>query len=289
MTKIQQGRPVASPAPRTSKTAFEEKVRSRFAGRTPPPHDVRMPKLPPGQKPKGVIIGIHGGGWKSNGRHTLAPVDKSDLERWRKRGWITVNIDYRPGADSMKDVLAFHDAVRDWQGPDVRLGATGQSAGGHLAMMMAAKRPGTATRKPVEFVVSEGGPTDLAALPSQGTPTQMFAFWAAAVAFGKMDPAALIESFRTMSPPPYLLENLRKVSPAAQAARTGTRLLVANARNDEIVPVSQVDLMSGPNVKRFKLDAGDQPWVHAGVSRESLSAFHEAELEISRGRPVTRR
>ena len=43
------------------------------------------------------MLVLHGGGWSSVGEAKLR-VTRADAERWRARGWRTVNASYRPCA-----------------------------------------------------------------------------------------------------------------------------------------------------------------------------------------------
>lgn len=90
---------------------------------------------------------IHGGFWKPQyGCELMEPVC-ADL---RARGWEVTNLEYRRGEGwpAMRDdVLAASDSAR----PDV---AVGHSAGGQLAVWLAAQRP-------LRAVVAQAGVLDL--------------------------------------------------------------------------------------------------------------------------------
>jgi dipeptidyl aminopeptidase/acylaminoacyl peptidase len=180
-----------------------------------------------------------------------------DVQRWNERGFATVNIDYAAGAQSMNDVLSFYDAVREWQGPDVPIAATGASAGGHLSMYIAAQRPD------VSFVVSNAGPSDLTRL-------------AGATDASKSLQAAVDSLFGA--------ENLAGYSPAHNAASMGARVLAANAENDQLVLPDQARYMQEARpdlVDTLILQPGDRPYVHANVSQESLDELHRAEEKLA--------
>src|SRR5690348_6185689 len=46
-----------------------------------------------GRRPRGIMLLIHGGGWYIVGPGPLATQRDAAL-RWRRRGWLTVNLDY---------------------------------------------------------------------------------------------------------------------------------------------------------------------------------------------------
>jgi len=87
--------------------------------------------------PRGVLILFHGGGWSSNGSGAAASV-RGEADRWRARGWRTVNSSYRPCGSSLIDALSLYDRVRETYGSASPVCTLGQSAGGHLALMVAA-------------------------------------------------------------------------------------------------------------------------------------------------------
>jgi acetyl esterase/lipase len=113
--------------------------------------------LPQGA-PKGFALVIHGGSWFLTGPRSLA--SESATVRWLTGlGWAVYNVDYRPGWLSVVDVVAAYDHLRSLY-PKAPKCAYGQSAGGQLAMLLAASRPS------LRCVVSAGGITDLRAIPS---------------------------------------------------------------------------------------------------------------------------
>ncbi len=110
---------------------------------------------------RGVVIGIHGGAWYGVGRE-LSMTVRDDLERWRRQGWHGVIVDYPKGGASVASVLRSYDRVRA-RYPGLPVCLYGESAGGHLALLVAAARPDVAC------VETAGAPTDLAAIdPSLG-------------------------------------------------------------------------------------------------------------------------
>lgn len=104
--------------------------------------------LPGGDGPHPVVVVIHGGFWKSlYGRKLMRPV----CEDLCRRGWAAWNIEYRRlglrsdggWPNTFEDVAAAVDALAEIDAPlDLnRVVAAGHSAGGHLALWVAA-RPG---------------------------------------------------------------------------------------------------------------------------------------------------
>ncbi len=124
-------------------------------GGQPPPGIVRADNtltMPRGQ-PKGFVLVIHGGAWVITGPQALA--QEAPKVRWLTRlGWAVYNVDYRAGWLSVVDVVAAYDHLRSLY-PAAPMCAYGESAGGQLAMLLAASRPS------LRCVISAGGVTDL--------------------------------------------------------------------------------------------------------------------------------
>jgi acetyl esterase/lipase len=133
--------------------------------------------LPKGKGPFPVVVMVHGGCWRSR-------IAAADIMNWvaddlRTRGIAVWNVEYRgvdqaPFPATFEDVAAGADALRDAAAQyklDLhRVIAVGHSAGGHLALWLAA-RPGIATASPLHndhpiklrAAISLGGLPDLEA------------------------------------------------------------------------------------------------------------------------------
>ena len=110
-----------------------------------------------GQEPRAALILIHGGGWAGIDRDQFkATLAQGPL--YENLGYGTLTVDYRSGADGVVDLERFYAEARKRVGPDVPVCAIGSSAGGHLALMLAAREPDLAC------AVDLAGPTNLAAL-----------------------------------------------------------------------------------------------------------------------------
>jgi acetyl esterase/lipase len=116
--------------------------------------------LPRRRKPRGYILLIHGGGWIYTGSQTL-DAERTNVRWFTSLGWAVYDVDYRPGRLSVVDVVAAYDQLRR-RHPAAVTCAYGQSAGGTLAMLLAASRPS------LRCIVSAGGITDLASIPASG-------------------------------------------------------------------------------------------------------------------------
>lgn len=111
-----------------------------------------------GKAPRGVMLVIHGGGLY--GDNPNAARERRPLaDRWRARGWLTVNIDYRTGVPALTDVPAFYDRISQVSGAGAKICATGESAGGYLSLMLAEKRPA------LSCAIVLAGASDLSTVP----------------------------------------------------------------------------------------------------------------------------
>jgi hypothetical protein len=115
----------------------------------------------PDNKTKGVVLLLHGGGWMSGDEDKwLAPL-RPDAQWFNRQGWTSVNYTYAAGRASIADVADKYMKLRArW--PNKRICAYGQSAGGHLALMLAA-------RFNLDCVISIGAPTQLETWHSANT------------------------------------------------------------------------------------------------------------------------
>jgi acetyl esterase/lipase len=218
-----------------------------------------------GLAPKAIMLVLHPGGWFLVGKEVLAHWGRPMANRWRAAGWQTVNVDYRACGQSIVDVLWFMQRLR-YLHPHSVICATGSSAGGHLAVLLATMRPDLAC------AISHAGPTNLPSLDHQ----------LASDAAGSWSDAG-----------PKLLSNYAKAafggdptrSPRQYVSNISARVLLATGQTDPLVPRAQdaafakafraahptgfVDVLSLP--------PGDQFFVHTFVSKTSLRELRMRE------------
>lgn len=214
----------------------------------------------PAGTPRGVMLVVHGGAWIMTGQGAVASM-RADARRLAARGWEVHNIDYRPGADALGDVLAAHDALRA-RYPRMPMCVYGTSAGGHLALMTAVLRGPS-----VHCVIAGAAPTDLVGFPRT-------------LAVGQVIDREIAPRF---APATW--------SPALQAQRIRARVLLVHARHDEVVPYAQSAAMRRalPGAQLIALGAGSRPWVHVNVSARDLRGFHDRERQLMRWAQRARR
>jgi dienelactone hydrolase len=192
-----------------------------------------------------AIMVIHGGGWGNGAAYMRAtePTAARYAAEYR-----TFNIGYGDGAQSVSDVLDAHDRVRAAVGPDVPICVMGQSAGGHLALLLAEARD-------VACTISQGGPTDLT-IPS--TPVLQ---------------ALEMQAFG------YHAEKLAAASPRRHAHRLAAPVLLVHEANDPVVPLEQAQLMAqaAADARLVVLPDGPATFVHRQVDPGALQEYYAVE------------
>ena len=122
------------------------------------------PVIPPVQAPiatdpagpaVGTMILVHAGGWAGHDGYAQSELMKDPGSLFVARGWRVVSIDYEEGQAGLQDLL-------DTAGAELARGTSngplcmyGESAGGHLAVMAAARL------RAIDCVIGVGTPTDL--------------------------------------------------------------------------------------------------------------------------------
>jgi acetyl esterase/lipase len=227
-----------------------------------------------GHAPRGIMLVIHGGGWWLVGAGA-AQTMRADAERWRARGWETVNFSYRACGQSVGDALWFYDKARAWFGADAKICAIGTSAGGHLSLLVGALRPR------LYCVVSIAGPTDLSRIQEEPV------YDAATGLYDSTSGSRLVHNLGAAA---FGEENLASYDPAAQVSATlkSTRVLQAFSADDQLIPFQQAadlgEAMSVANpaayVDNVQLATGRIPFGHGGVTQAALDDFYVREERL---------
>jgi hypothetical protein len=198
----------------------------------------------PTKHPRGWVIVIHAGGWRLVGQG-MTGLEQPEVDRLNGWGYGTVNIDYRRGARGLTDVLGFYDRLRRRLKPGAPICLDGASAGGHLALMAALRRPS------VTCVITRAAPTQLKELHGD----------------------LLRDAHRFFDPH----GGLTKWSPAHY--RLDTPTLIAHGTDDTYVGFGQAKAMRR-HARRGRLVAlrpGKEPWVHTSVAKADLDRFLRVE------------
>ncbi len=215
--------------------------------------------------PQGTILILHGGAWHVIGRGALATT-RGEADRWLARGWRTVNASYRGCSSSSDDVAALLDRVHAVYGNSRPVCASGQSAGAHLALLLAVFRPRLAC------VVAQAGPGDLAALAAQTAPD-------ASASGSQLGPRRVAN----MAIAAFGDDRLASLSPTRQSVRA--RVLFAIGAGDSLIPWEQAEAFAAAQrardpksyVDTLQLPEGPIHWIHALVSQAGLDELSRRE------------
>lgn len=229
-----------------------------------------LPAAPFTANPLGYVLVVHGGGWQEHGPGKVEEL-RPEAAAWRERGWATLNVTYRPCAQSVGDVFTFYRLLRASVGPDVLVCATGRSAGAHLVLLLAMFFPD------LDCAIAQAGPIDLVDLLDEGASPRQVAgarrvYELAAGAFG-------------------IGPSLDLASPRTWVADLGpTRILLATATDDPLIPLDQARAFAaavgaaspGADVRVVELPAPPPgadtvPFVHGTITEATLADYRSAE------------
>lgn len=228
----------------------------------------------PERRPAGplpVIVFLHGGAWRKGLRDDLGPRFRAwrpgPFARLARAGFAVACPDYRLSGeasfpaqeDDLTEALRWLDARRDELGLDTRRLVTwGESAGGHLAALLA-----LSTGSGVSGCVVWYGPTDLTAAPA-GTPE-----------------AALLGGPAADRP-----ELARAASPVARVAAGAPPFLVLHGTDDSLIPTAQGEALvaalheAGAKAEFVAVPGADHLWV--GPDDTVVEGCFERSLAFAR-------
>lgn len=222
------------------------------------PHGLTVEVTPPrgdhlGKPTRGVALMIHGGGWLSVGPRTIRDMDR--YVGWVTRaGWTAVAVDYRPFSQSVEDTRAMYDWARRRYGRQRPFCVMGESAGAHLALMVAA------FRSSASCVVGLGAATDLPEL-AESHPE----FYSGIVVNVFGGP-----------------EGQRVYSPVTYATSIRADVLLGTAADDDVLPPVQLRrfLAASPRAHGMILRPGAAPFTHKPVSWVDRDLFRRRVVRL---------
>ena len=221
-----------------------------------------------------VMMFLHGGGWYTVGQGALNATQPS-ADMWRSVGWEAVNVDYLPCARSIRSALKMYDLVRAHFGPAVPICIDGDSAGGHLALMIAERR------SDVACVITNAAPTDLTKIAKQGAHAVAAGLAATVLKAG----AKLAENLAKVT---FGKANLNAISPIRAASKITARVLLAQSSDDVKVPAAQAASMArailkahpGAYVDTDILSPGEVEFGHGTASPGSVADYYRRVDEL---------
>jgi acetyl esterase/lipase len=206
-----------------------------------------------GEPPRALVLLIHGGGWRGpNLRAFTAQLEPA--RQLQRLGFATAVVEYRRAAAGIRDVVNTYRVGRERFGPTVPICASGSSAGGHLALMLAVREPELAC------AIDRAGPTNLTSLAQQRG--GRYAYRVAVRMFGRNRLAAL--------------------SPVRHAPSINARLLLIYAANDPLAPLEQGRELARakPDARLIVLPPGPARFVHSGVDPEAKAKATAATVRL---------
>lgn len=208
---------------------------------------------------RGTMLLVHGGSWRGSDPREQTRLLRDPGEVFLARSWRVVSVDYRSGKGGLRDVLAAVGGQPDRARHPLCL--YGESAGAHLALLAAARRPS------VDCVIGAAPPTDFQAY---------FAEAAAGSNSVHRAVAALIRRTFGATPAETAAWEPVKLADSIQA-----EVLLVRAAGDPLIPQAQVEhfLAARPGTASMELEPGDpakpaQRWVHGPISPRARKLLH---------------
>ncbi|HWV21052.1 MAG TPA: alpha/beta hydrolase [Devosia sp.] len=204
--------------------------------------------VPPGRGPHPVVVYIHGGGWMLGHPHAMHPnlASMNIVETLLGAGYAVARPSYRLSGEGkfptqlqdLKTALRYlrHHAALFGIAPN-RIASLGESAGGHLAVLLGLETPPEFEGEEgfleetsgVQAVIDWYGITDMLRLDAQSLPTARFVHDAPDSASGR-----LIGGRPSDNP-----EAARRASPITWISPKAAPMLIQHGTADSIVPPGQ--------------------------------------------------
>jgi len=194
----------------------------------------------------GAVLVVHGGAWLGNVPGQVAEA-RPYAERFHATN-LTLNVDYRSGAQGAQDILEQFDALQATD-PTRPVCVIGYSVGGFWALWLAQHRD-------VACTIAEAAPTNLLTISPYLAPY-------ASQAFG------------------YNAQTLADWSPALHTADTHGRVLLVNAENDNLITPDQPrHIIDGvPGSQLIMLPAGDRSLYHVHSPVDGAALRQAIDIE----------
>jgi len=212
---------------------------------------------------RATMIMVHGGGWAGHDARAQQLLMQTPGKLLLRRGWRVVSIDYEAGAEGLDDLLRTVDSEIARKTSNGPLCIYGESAGGHLALLAAARRG-----REIDCVIGLGTPADLVRyepLAENGSRLQ------------RIVAAQVRKCFGTSA------AELAPRDPVSLAPSITADVLLMRSGDDAIIPASQSTRFAAahPATKVVTLQPGDPTdptdgFVHGTLSPAGRAAYEQA-------------
>lgn len=219
--------------------------------------DIYYPTIENDLKPAPVLMYIHGGAWIAGSKLTVNNNRFNQaFNALRAQGYFIVSPDYTlakdgqtPFPDCIQDVFEATQWVSDnadkYNWDMNQFGLLGESAGAHLAMMVAfgdASDFGLENAGPqIDYLIDVYGPSDLNALYNASSTDSINAMIRKlpAVIADRFDLSKMLVGFDPRTHPDSARSLMEKLSPLTYLDREKIPTLVIHGKKDQIVPIDQ--------------------------------------------------
>ncbi len=223
--------------------------------------DIYYPTVEDMNGPYPVLMFVHGGAWISGTKGSVNNNRFNEaFNQLREAGYYIVSPDYTlaengktPFPDCVQDIFeAVQWVVTNtdrYQMDLENFGILGESAGGHLAMMVTFSDPEdfdlSLSRQQLDFLISVYAPCDLGALyhaPTTDSINALISRLPASLA-ERLDLSRLLVGFDPESQPARAEQVMRARSPITYMENAQVPVLVIHGVDDQVVPVDQSHIL----------------------------------------------